>query len=72
MRFPRISAMPAFVFNLPAAGQIMVKNFVTEDHDGMTGSHTFTRRHFERAASSGGNRLDKVLAFGCVVTVDFV
>lgn len=66
------SALHAFLFNFPG-GQTMVKNFVIEDHDGMTGSgHTFIGRHFESAGFTGGNRLAKVLAFECTVTVNFV
>lgn len=64
------SSMHAFLVNFPD-GQAKFKFFVTEDHDGMTGSHTFVGRHYLSDAFFGGDRLDRVLAFECTVTVNF-
>jgi len=54
------SAMRAFLVNFPD-GQAKFKTFVIEDHDGLSGTHTFVGRHF----------FDGNLAFECTVTVNF-
>lgn len=64
------SVMHAFLVNFPD-GQGMIKPFVSEDNNGLSGTHMFDGRFFLSDAFFGGNRLDPVLVFTCVVTVNF-
>lgn len=65
------SAMHAFLVSFPD-GQAMFKFFISENHDGLAGKHTFVGTWFESNGFYGGDRLTPVFFAECVVRVNFV
>ena len=65
------STMYAFLVNFPD-GRGMFKSFVSEDPSGLSGTHAFVGTWYYSAGYDGGNRLDRVFAGDCTVSVAFV